>query len=134
MLLLGAAGVQIGTRFVVTDECDAALEFKQTFLDANEEDIVFIQSPVGMPGRAIHNRFLKDLERGNMPRLQCPYRCLTACKIDTARYCIAKVLLNSSFGDIDHGLVFCGANAYRVNRIISVKQLIEELLTELKAT
>lgn len=133
MLRLGAAGVQMGTRFVVTDECDAALEFKQAFLDANGEDLKIILSPVGMPGRAIHNRFLEDLESGRTPRLQCHYRCLTACQISTARYCIAKVLVNSSFGDIDHGIIFCGANAYRVDRIIPVKQLIEELLTELQA-
>jgi nitronate monooxygenase len=133
MLQLGAAGVQMGTRFVVTDECDAAPEFKQEFLDANEEDIVIIQSPVGMPGRAINNRFLKALEKDRASGLKCSYRCLTACQIATARYCIADALVNSAAGDVNHGLIFCGANAHRVDRVIPVKELIEELLTELKA-
>lgn len=133
MLSLGAAGVQMGTRFVATEECDAAPEFKQAFLDAIQEDIVIIQSPVGMPGRAIQNRFLEDLEAGRLPGLQCPYRCLTACQIATARYCIADALVNSALGHMNQGLIFCGANAYRVDHILSVKQLIQELLTELEA-
>ncbi len=133
MLRLGASGVQMGTRFVVTEECDAAPEFKQAFLDATEEDISITASPVGMPGRAIHNRFMEDLEQDRLDKLQCPYQCLTACHIATARYCIAKALLNSAVGDVDHGLIFCGANAYRVDRIMTVKELIAELLAELSA-
>ena len=133
MLSLGAAGVQMGTRFVATDECDAAEEFKQAYLDATEEDTIIIQSPVGMPGRAINNRFLKALERDRASSLQCSYRCLTACQIATARYCIADALVNSASGDVDNGLLFCGANAYRVDRIMPVKELMQELLGELEA-
>jgi nitronate monooxygenase len=100
MLQAGAAGVQMATRFVCTVECDVSAAFKQAYLDAKEEDIIIIDSPVGMPGRAIHNEFLKDLEaKGKLP-VRCPYRCLTACKADQAHYCIAKVLLNSYFGDV----------------------------------
>lgn len=133
MLRLGASGVQMATRFVCTKECDVSPEFKQAYLDAKEEDIVIIESPVGMPGRAIRNKFLKDLEaQGKIP-IKCPYRCLTACKVDTARYCIAQALVNSYFGDVDHGLIFCGQNAYRINKIVTVKELVSELLTELKA-
>jgi len=132
MLSLGASGVQMGTRFVCTEECDVSQQFKQAYLEAKEEDIVIIKSPVGMPGRAINNHFLKDLEVKGKLKINCPYRCLTACKVKTARYCIALALLNSCFGDVDHGLIFCGQNAYRVDKIITVKELIQELLFELK--
>ena len=132
MLSMGASGVQMGTRFVCTEECDVSQQFKQAYLDAKEEDIVIIKSPVGLPGRAINNRFLKDLEIKGKLKINCPYRCLTACKVSTARYCIALALLNSYFGDVDHGLILCGQNAYRVDKIITVKELIQELLCELK--
>jgi len=133
MLALGASGVQLGTRFVCTEECDVSEEFKQAYLDAREEDIVIIKSPVGLPGRAIKNRFLEDLEAKGKLKVNCPYRCLTACKLEDARFCIARALINSHHGDVDHGLIFSGQNAYRVNQIVTVKALIEELLTELKA-
>ena len=130
---MGASGVQMGTRFVCTEECGVSQQFKQAYLDASEEDIVIIKSPVGMPGRAIYNRFLKDLEIKGKLEIHCPYRCLTACKVQTAKYCIALALLNSYFGDVDNGLIFCGQNAYRVNEITTVKQIFEELIQELKA-
>jgi nitronate monooxygenase len=132
MLTLGASGVQMATRFVCTEECGVSQEFKQHYLDATQEDIAIIKSPVGMPGRAIYNKFLKDLET-KQGKVKCPYRCLTACKIDTAKYCIARALLNSYFGDVDHGLIFCGHNAYRVKEITTVKKLISELMAELEA-
>ncbi len=133
MLSLGASGVQMATRFVCTVECGVSAEFKQAYLDAQEEDIVIIKSPVGMPGRAIRNKFLKDLEViGKLP-IKCPYRCLSACKVGEARYCIAQALVNSYFGDVDHGLIFCGQNAYRINKIVTVKELISGLLAELEA-
>jgi len=132
MLSLGASGVQMGTRFVCTDECNVSDEFKKEYLDAKQEDIVIVQSPVGLPGRAIRNKFIKALEKGEKMKFKCPFKCLTACQISKAKYCIAEVLLNSYFGDVDHGLVFCGANAWRVNKIVSVKKLIGELMDELK--
>ena len=133
MLSLGASGVQMATRFVCTVECDVSQEFKQAYLDAKKEDIVIIKSPVGMPGRAIHNRFLQDLEVKGKLKIKCPYRCLSVCKVDKARYCIALALLNSYFGDVDHGLIFCGQNAYRIDKIVTVKELISDLLAELEA-
>ncbi len=133
MLSLGASGVQMATRFVCTEECDVSQEFKQSYLDVKEEDIVIIKSPVGMPGRAIQNRFLKDLEIKGKLKIKCPYRCLSACKVDEARYCIALALLNSYYGDVDHGLIFCGQNAHRIDKIVTVKEIISELLTELEA-
>ncbi len=132
MLKLGASGVQMATRFVCTVECDVADAFKQAYLAAREEDIVIVDSPVGMPGRAIRNDFVKELElRGKLP-VQCPYRCLTACKADHANYCIAKVLLNSYLGDVKNGLIFCGQNAHRVDKIVTVQELFDELVRELR--
>jgi nitronate monooxygenase len=133
MLSLGASGVQMATRFVGTIECDVSQEFKQAYLEAREEDIVLIQSPVGLPGRAIKNKFLRDLEIKGKFKDKCPYQCLASCKISEAKYCIAKALLNSYFGDVDHGLIFAGHNAYRVKEIVTVKALLTELLEELAA-
>ena len=133
MLSLGASGVQMATRFVCTSECGVSQEFKQAYLDVKEEDIIIIKSPVGMLGRAIKNKFLRDLEIKGKIKIRCPFRCLSACKVSEARYCIAQALVNSYFGDVDHGLIFCGKNAYRVNKIITVKELISGLLAELEA-
>lgn len=133
MLKLGAAGVQMATRFVCTDECGVSPEFKQAYLDAKEEDMMIIKSPVGLPGRAIRNKFLENVENNGKHKIKCAYRCLSACKMTTAKYCIAKALLNSYHGDVDNGLIFGGRNVYRVNKIVSVKSLIHELMTELKA-
>lgn len=133
MLQAGAAGVQMATRFVCTEECEVAPEFKQAYLDSKKEDIVLIQSPVGLPGRAIRNQFLRNLEADTLDRLKCPYRCLTTCDIANARYCIAQALASAYKGDMDRGLVFCGQNAYRVNKIVTVKELIAELRAEIEA-
>lgn len=133
MLQAGAAGVQMATRFVCTEECEVAPEFKQAYIDSREEDIVLIQSPVGLPGRAIHNQFLRNLENDTADRLKCPYRCLMTCDIAKARYCIAQALASAYKGDMEKGLVFCGQNAYRVDKIVTVKELIAELRAELEA-
>ena len=132
MLSLGASGVQMATRFVCTEECDAAQEFKQAYLDATEEDIVIVKSPVGLLGRAVRNKFLKDLENLDKLRINCAYHCLTVCKVAEAKFCIAQALLNAYRGDIDHGLVFCGQNAHRINKIVSVRELVAELMGELR--
>ncbi|MGB8951678.1 MAG: nitronate monooxygenase family protein [Candidatus Aminicenantales bacterium] len=133
MLQAGASGVQMATRFVCTVECDVSQEFKQAYLDAKEEDIVIIKSPVGLPGRAIRNKFLKDLEGKEKHGIQCFYRCLSTCNIQEAKYCIAQALVNAYLGDIDHGLIFCGQNAHRIHKIVTVKELISELLAEIEA-
>lgn len=132
MLSLGAAGVQMATRFVCTEECDASQEFKQTYLDAVEEDIVIVKSPVGLPGRAIRNKFLEELETMDRLQINCLYHCLTVCKVAEARFCIAEALVNAYRGDVDHGLIFCGQNAYRIDKIVTVKELIAELIAELR--
>ena len=133
MLQAGAAGVQMATRFVCTVECDVAQEFKQAYLEAKEEDIVIIKSPVGLPGRAIRNQFLKNLETGLKEKINCPYRCLSTCNVAEARYCIAQALVSAYLGDMNKGLVFCGQNAHRLHKIVTVKELIAELLAEIEA-
>jgi nitronate monooxygenase len=132
-LRAGASGVQMATRFVGTAECDVAPEFKRAYLEAEEKDIVIIKSPVGLPGRAIRNSFIKEVERRGKLDIRCPYRCLTTCNIQEAKYCIAQALLNACFGKVEQGLIFCGQNAYRVKKIVTVKELMSELLTELAA-
>lgn len=133
MLSIGAAGVQLGTRFVCTNECTVSPKFKQAYIDSKKEDIEIIKSPVGMPGRAIKNEFLKTVEREGKLKIKCPYKCLTVCNSDEAHYCIAKALVNSYVGDMDNGLIFCGANAYRIEKVVSVKELISELLSPFKS-
>ena len=128
-LSLGADGVQVATRFVTTVECDAPEEFKQAYLQAKKEDIVITKSPVGMPGRAIMNPFLKGV--GNNPfRLKHCYQCLEKCDRTTIPYCITEALVNSAEGRIDEGLVFCGSNAYRAEQMETVEEVIKDLVGE----
>jgi len=128
VLKLGASGVQLGTRFVCTDECDASDAFKQSYIDAKEGDTVIIKSPVGMPGRALNNVFLQNLAKQGKVKVACPYRCLTVCKMDDAAYCIAKALIHSTHGDLEHGLIFSGVNSPRIKKIVPTKELIDELV------
>ena len=127
---LGASGVQMGTRFVCTDECDVHQNFKQAYLDAKEDDIVIIKSPVGMPGRVIKNKFVEEVTKGKTTPTACNFRCLRSCDPKKAPYCIAKALANAAEGNLDKGFVFAGSNAYRCNEIVSVKHLMDEVVAE----
>jgi nitronate monooxygenase len=127
---LGAAGVQMGTRFVATEECDASEDFKQLYVDCNEEDIVIIDSPVGLPGRAINNQFLKDVSLGVKKPFVCPWKCLKTCDYNNSPYCIAIALLNARIGAFAEGFAFSGANAHLVKNITTVKELIQSLIRE----
>jgi nitronate monooxygenase len=129
-LKMGAAGVQMATRFVATHECDADIAFKQAYVNAGKEDIVIIQSPVGLPGRAINNDFLKAVKRGEKIPFACPYHCIRTCDHRNSPYCIAIALMNAKKGKLKRGFVFSGQNAYRVDRIISVKELIDTIKEE----
>ncbi len=124
---LGASGVQMGTRFVATHECDANIRFKESYVACSEDDIEIIKSPVGMPGRAIRNGFLTDISSGKKMKLKCAWKCLKSCDIKTARYCISLALDNARKGNLKKGFVFAGSNAFRINTIISVKELLQEL-------
>jgi len=124
---LGANGVQMGTRFVATHECDADIRFKESYVACSEDDIEIIKSPVGMPGRAIKSSFLKDVSSGKKMKLKCAWKCLKSCDLKTARYCISLALDNARKGILDKGFAFAGSNAFRIDSIISVKELLQEL-------
>jgi nitronate monooxygenase len=124
---LGASGVQMGTRFVATHECDADIRFKKSYVACKEDDIEIIKSPVGMPGRAIKSKFLKDVSSGQKMKIKCAWKCLKSCDIKTARYCISLALDNARKGILDRGFAFAGSNAFRIDDIISVKELLQEL-------
>lgn len=124
---LGADGVQIATRFVTTEECDASPAYKQAYLDAKEEDIVIVKSPVGMPGRAIKNEFLSRVkEEGRLPVEHC-FRCLEHCDPASTPYCITRALIHAAEGNLKDALLFCGSNAYRCGKIETVPEVMEEL-------
>ncbi len=126
----GAQGVQMATRFVATKECDAAPSFKEAYVKAKEEDILIIESPVGMPGRALRNPFLEAMLRGEKRPVTCPYRCLRACDPLNVPYCIAQALLLAKRGDIEEGLIFAGARVAEVREITTVPQLLKHLMEE----
>ena len=127
---LGASGVQMGTRFVATHECDANIRFKESYLACREEDIEIIKSPVGLPGRAIRNSFLKKIAAGKKIGFKCAWRCLKSCDIKHARYCISLALDNARQGILDKGFAFAGSNAFRVDKIVSVNELLQELIAQ----
>lgn len=133
-LRMGASGVQMATRFVCTDECDAHIDFKKAYVASKKEDIIIINSPVGLPGRVIKNEFVKRVQNGETIPFKCPYRCLKTCNPNLAPYCIAKVLGNASKGVLNESFVFAGANAYRCNEIVPVKTLISQLKEEILAS
>ena len=132
-LRLGAAGVQMATRFVTTHECDASAGFKDAYVRATREDIVIIKSPVGMPGRAIRNQFLDDVIAGRKIPFTCPYHCIVTCDYTNSPYCIALALINAQRGRMGHGFAFAGENAYRTTGVVSVKELVATLLKEYDA-
>lgn len=124
--LLGASGVQIASRFVATYECDADEKYKQAYIDASDEDIEIIMSPVGMPGRALKNKFVRFIKEKQIPVDRC-FNCLEKCNPAKVPYCITKALVDAVRGDVDNGLVFAGANVGRINKIVPVHELMEEL-------
>jgi nitronate monooxygenase len=130
-LALGADGVQMGTRFVATHECDAALALKQAYVDCGPEDVAIVLSPVGMPARVVLTPYLRRLGAAG-ERIVCRHACLHRCDADKAGYCIAKALVNAASGNLEEGFPMCGANAYRIKRIVSVQALFDELLAELR--
>ncbi len=127
---LGAAGVQLGTRFVTTNECDASLAFKKTYIDSVESDIEIIQSPVGMPGRAIRNEFIDKINRGEKRPVKCPYKCLKTCDIEKTPYCIFAALMSAMKGNFFNGYAFAGSNAWKTTSIVSVKETFDALKSE----
>ncbi|MCF7869883.1 MAG: nitronate monooxygenase family protein [Candidatus Omnitrophica bacterium] len=130
MLRIGASGVQMATRFVGTEECDAHPKYKEVYLKSKEDDIVVILSPAGMPARVIKNGLVEKIQAGEKLKFKCPFRCLKTCDPYAANYCIADALINAYGGNLSEGFAMCGANAYRVKKIVSVKELMNELTSE----
>lgn len=128
MLDLGASGVQLGTRFVATEECDATEVFKNNYVEAKQDDIEIIVSPVGMPGRAIHNDFLEKVKAGFKHPKICPFNCIKTCNIETSPYCIVTALWQAARGNMTNGYAFAGSNAWRTEKIVPVHDLMVELM------
>jgi NAD(P)H-dependent flavin oxidoreductase YrpB (nitropropane dioxygenase family) len=124
----GAKAVKIGTRFVPTHECDASIEYKESYLQASEEDIVIIDSPVGLPGRVVKNNFVQQIMDGQAKPFKCPWKCLSACNYKEAPFCIAKALYNSATGNMAEGFAFAGAKAYMAKEIIHVSEVMDDLV------
>lgn len=126
----GATGVQLGTRFVTTEECDASQEFKQAIVDASEDDIQIIKSPVGMPGRTIFNGFLQEAKDGQRRPAICKHNCIRSCNPKTTLYCISEALLAAFKGNLKDGFAFVGSNAGRIKEITTVEAVFNELQDE----
>lgn len=129
-LKLGADAVQMATRFVATYECSVADQFKQAYIEASEEDVIIIKSPVGMPGRAIKNEFTERMMHGERVPFKCNYRCLKTCEPKTAPYCICQALLEAVSGNLEKAIIFAGSNVSKVKGIVSVKELMDEVVGE----
>jgi len=121
---LGADGIQVGTSFIATQECDAHPAFKDIIINAKESDIEIINSPVGMPGRAIKNKFLDEVQQGIKKPFTCPYQCIKTCNFKTAPYCIAKALYSASIGDFENGFAFSGTNAGKIDKVTTVSEVV----------
>lgn len=124
---VGVDGVQAATRFVTTKECDAHENYKQAYIRAEKKDIVITKSPVGMPGRAILNTFLRKIKEQKKPVSKC-HQCLEKCNSKEIPYCITDTLIHAAMGEVEEGLLFCGANAYKAKKIETVKEVIEDLM------
>ncbi|WMI80042.1 NAD(P)H-dependent flavin oxidoreductase [Anaerotignum sp. MB30-C6] len=123
---LGCSGVQMATRFVATQECDAADAYKQAYIEAKKEDVMIVKSPVGLPGRAIRNSFAKERQTSRRPVEKC-FGCIENCDPATTHYCITRALIEAAVGEKEDSLLFCGENVWRVDKMTTVKEIFEEL-------
>jgi NAD(P)H-dependent flavin oxidoreductase YrpB (nitropropane dioxygenase family) len=130
LMQLGATGVQMGSIFVATHECDASPVFKQVYVDSLQKDIRIIQSPVGMPGRAFNGEFISNVNSGKEKPRACPFHCIKTCDYTKSPYCIIKALYNAAKGNMSKGYAFAGANAYLAEKISSVKEVMARLKGE----
>ncbi len=131
-LNMGCAGVQIATRFIGTYECDASENFKKVLLNAKKEDIQLFKSPVGLPARGVRTHLQDAIENGTAPKVKCISNCVAPCnrgvEAKAVGYCIADRLSAAYKGDIETGLFFTGSNGYRLQKLISVKELMHKLV------
>jgi nitronate monooxygenase len=132
MMELGADAVQMGTRFIGTEECDAHANFKQVILDAKEEDIKLLKSPVGYPARGVKTHLQEMIEEKTAPKIACVSNCVAPCnrgeEAKVVGYCIADRLSDAYDGKTESGLFFTGANGYKLHEIITVKELMNKLM------
>ncbi|MGB6329115.1 MAG: nitronate monooxygenase [Halarcobacter sp.] len=130
-IAMGCTGVQMATRFIGTYECDADANFKNVLLNAKEDDIKLMKSPVGLPARGVRTNLQFSIENNTAPKVQCISNCVAPCnrgvEAKAVGYCIADRLGAAYEGDVDTGLFFTGSNGYRLNKIISVHELMEKL-------
>ena len=130
LLNAGVRGVQLATRFIATDECTAPENFKRTIVRSKKEDMIIIDSPVGLPGRVIKTPFSERIAKGEKIAFKCTYHCLKTCDPSTSRFCIADALTNAQHGNIEKGIIMAGYNAFRIDKIVPVKDLVNELVKE----
>jgi nitronate monooxygenase len=128
VMKMGASGVQMATRFVMSDECNADIKFKQTYLEYSNKETMKFLSPVGYPGRAVPNDFLKKVEAGEV-KDKCKYICLKSCN---RRFCIIESLIRAQEGDVENGIIFAGERYNEIKDILPVKLIIKNLLNEIK--
>lgn len=125
---LGAQAVQVGTKFIPTEECDANIRYKEAYLNVDYDDLIIIKSPVGMPGRAIRNDLIDKTLEGQIPIKRC-FNCIKTCNPKTTPYCITDALIAAANGDLENGLLFCGASPPIQSQIRRVKDVLDELLS-----
>lgn len=124
---LGMDGIQVASALVTTTECDADIEYKESYINAEKDDIVIVKSPVGMPGRAIKNKFMNAVMDGKtFPPKKC-LKCLKKCNPAEIPYCITERLVNAAKGDVENALLFCGAKSYAQEKITTVHEVIKNL-------
>ena len=126
----GAAGMQIGTMFIATEECDASEAYKDVILKAKPEDVMIVKSPVGMPGRALRTPLTERVAGGEKVKIETCIRCIKTCNPIETPYCITRALIEGFYGNMEEGLFLCGGNAGRINKMTTVKALMEELSVE----
>ncbi|HJV44749.1 MAG TPA: nitronate monooxygenase [Bacillota bacterium] len=124
---MGASGVQMGTRFVASDECDAPLSFKQRYVEATAEETILVKTTVGLHGRAIKNHFTELISGDNKLKIDKCHDCLKACSY---RFCTLDSLIKSMGGDVEEGLVFAGARVSEIHDILPVQQIIDNIMNE----
>jgi NAD(P)H-dependent flavin oxidoreductase YrpB (nitropropane dioxygenase family) len=124
----GVDGIQVGSAFIPTEECDADIKFKNKFIESTTEDLGILNSPVGLPGRAIKTKFFDSIESGEAKPKSCNYQCIKTCNFKKVEFCIAQALYNSVKGDVENGIVFSGEKGPEANSIKSVKQIIKNIM------
>ena len=124
MFSLGVNGVQMGSRFLASEESNVAHNFKEMVVNLKKDDIVTIISSVGLPANAIKTPLVEKILNDNPPKPEKCVNCLKAC---SHKFCIFKALNKAREGDYENGLFFVGKEAWRIDNILSVKEIFKNL-------